>query len=76
MTGSFQMVRRYDDLCGSDTTCTVPFPIQHDMEAPINVYYGLTSFNQNTRLYTGTFGLCTNQLQAVRGGPTPMWTGG
>jgi hypothetical protein len=47
---------RYDDVCGdtqwnATNTCSVSITITEDLSPPIMVYYRLTNFHQNQRLY-------------------------
>jgi hypothetical protein len=46
-----EVTQRYDDACGNQTVCFVDVAITDDMSSPIMVYYELTNFHQNQRLY-------------------------
>jgi hypothetical protein len=44
-------VVRYDDFCGSNTTCTVPITLHEYISGPVFVYYEIHHFFQNHRIY-------------------------
>jgi hypothetical protein len=42
---------RYDNICPLGSSCQIPIDITQDMTGPVYMYYKLTTFYQNYRLY-------------------------
>jgi len=42
---------RYDNACGSNTTCTLSITLPQAISGPVYVYYELHHFYQNHRIY-------------------------
>lgn len=45
---------RYDNVCTINTNCTLNFSIPTTMQSPVFLYYELTNYYQNHRLYTSS----------------------
>ncbi len=45
----FEVTVRYDDVCGSQRSCSVEFSLANEVNAPVFFYYYLSSFHQNLR---------------------------
>ena len=57
-----QSIVEYSSKCGKiGVACSVEFEVAHDITEPIHVYYQLTNFYQNHRLYAKS--LSTWQLK-------------
>ena len=57
---------RYDDQCQVSTICTVSLKINENMPSPVFLYYQLTNFYQNYRLYVKS-----KSYTQLRGGAAP-----
>ncbi len=53
--GTVTVEERYDNVCGSSSTCTITLNIDEEMKAPVYFYYKLVNFYQNHRSYTNSF---------------------
>lgn len=43
---------RYDDKCGTAQICVINFTLDNEIHGPIFLYYELSDFHSNHKLYT------------------------